>query len=72
MYDTAAITLVHGVDNLQNFNFLSNDEKFKTVLLNGYLTKDQSVCKVTRRQKRTISDVGQCLMAMKQDIGGDS
>ena len=40
-------TLVQGVENLGNMRFLTNKEKFKTVLLNGYLQKRQSVVDVT-------------------------
>ena len=31
------VPIVQGSDNLDNIKFLSNNEKFKTVLLNGYL-----------------------------------
>ena len=30
-------TLIQGVQNLDNMRFLTNQEQFKTVLLNGYL-----------------------------------
>ena len=60
------VSLVHGVDNLDNYDFLNNNEKFKTVLLNGYLTKQQSVSQVSRRDKRTLSDVGRVLQVMQR------
>ena len=39
--------LIAGPTNLNNMRFLSNEEKFKTVLLSGYLQDGQSVVDVT-------------------------
>ena len=42
--------------------FLTNQEKFKTVLLNGYLQKRQSVVDVTREEKLLErNNIGKCL-----------
>ena len=54
--------IVQGPDNLDNIRFLDNSEKFKTVLLNGYLQKMQSVGDVTRYEKQIKrSDIGAVL-----------
>ena len=40
-----------GSDNLSNIVFIENQEKFKTVLLQGFLQKRQSVQEVSKNDK---------------------
>ena len=54
-------TIVQGVDNLGKMRFIDNSEKFKTVLLNGYLQKRQSVQDVTKKDEIKQPDIGKCL-----------
>ena len=57
-----APTLIQGVDNLGNMRFISNQEKFKTVLLNGYLQKLQSVNDLSSQEKLVArNNIGKCL-----------
>lgn len=52
--------------------FLTNQEKFKTVLLNGYLQKRQSVQDLSYNEKRLDpSNIGKCLknrLAVENEI----
>ena len=57
-----APTLIQGVDNLGNMRFISNQEKLKTVLLQGFLQKRQSVNDLTSQdRKHSKNNVGKCL-----------
>ena len=57
-----APTLIQGVDNLGNMRFISNQEKLKTVLLNGYLQQRQSVKDLTSLDRMHERDnIGKCL-----------
>ena len=51
-------TIVQGVDNLGKMRFIDNSEKFKTVLLNGYLQKRQSVQDVTKKDGEGVEKMG--------------
>jgi len=58
--------LIHGPENLQKFDFINNHERFKSVLVNGFLQHRQSVTDVTRLDQQKLQDVAQCLVSYQK------